>query len=94
MNRKAKILFLIVILVFFVGFIFSSWTLAFVNLPAEYHYSIIYYEGDMPKNLTLIVPIPYIEGRQIVKAKSLQRANVSIIETQYGRMLKVEAGKC
>ncbi len=90
MSRRAKIL-LFLLLVFFAGFIFSSMTLAFINLPAEYHYTFLYYEGDKPKNLTLILPIPYISGKPVIKVRSSPGVNVSVVETRYGEMLKVEA---
>ncbi len=90
MSRKAKIASFLIFLIFFVGFIFSSWTLAFINLPAGYHYTIIYYEGDVPKNLTLIIPIPYINGKPAIKEVESFPGNVSVIKTRYGEMLKVE----
>lgn len=33
----------------------------------------------------------YISGELVIKAKSSPNVNVSVIETQYGKMLKVEA---
>jgi len=93
MSRRSKLFYLSIFLIvlFFVGFIFSSMTLAFINLPAEYDYTIVYFEGDVPKNLTLIIPIPYINGKPVIKVKSSPGVNVSVIETRYGEMLKVKA---
>lgn len=88
MRRKVKIAFFLLFLIFFTGFIFSSMTLAFVNLPAEYWYEIISYEKEKPKNVTLILPIPYIDGKPVVEPSS--NPNVTIIDTSYGKMLKIE----
>lgn len=62
MSRKAKVVFILLFLIFFLGFIFSSMTLAFVNLPAEYRYEVTSYGKEKPGDVTLIVPIPYTGG--------------------------------
>lgn len=36
MSKRIKIIFSFLFLIFFIGFLFSGFTLAFVNLPAEY----------------------------------------------------------
>ncbi|WP_048086502.1 hypothetical protein [Ferroglobus placidus] len=65
---------------------FSSMTLSFVNLPTEYTYRIVYeVEEDLPKNVTLIIPIPYVEG-EVARIKA---SKVNYVETEYGKMVKV-----
>lgn len=91
MSKKAKVIFFLLFLILFVGFIFSAMTLAFVNLPSEHHYMFVYYEGDIPKNLTLIVPIPYIDGKPAIKTRFPSKLNVTTTETPYGKMLKIES---
>jgi len=57
-NRRFHVFTFLAVL-FLVGFIFSSWTLAFINLPAAYTYRVVYeVEGNLPQNLTLIIPVP------------------------------------
>lgn len=89
MSKRIKIIFSFLFLVFFIGFLFSGFTLAFVNLPAEYDYRIIYeIDGGIPQNITLILPVPYFEG-EVARLRSPPGVNVSYVETEYGEMLKV-----
>ncbi len=91
MSRRIKIILSIAFLIFFVGWIFSAMVLSFVNTPSGHQYMFVYYGGERPKNLTLIVPIPYINGEPAIETEPSPRLNVTIIETPYGKMLRIES---
>ncbi len=68
-------------LIFFIGFEFSDMTLAFINLPSEYSYYVASYDRELPKNVTMIVPICYVNG----EPAKIRYGNVTIVNTQYGK---------
>lgn len=76
-------------LIFFIDFEFSDMTLAFINLPSEYAYYVASYDRELPKNVTMIVPICYVNG----EPAKIRYGNVTIVNTQYGKMIRVEAGE-
>ncbi|AKG90986.1 hypothetical protein GAH_01732 [Geoglobus ahangari] len=91
MNRETKITIaaLLLVFIFFTGLAFSLFTLPFVNLPAEYDYRVIYeIDGELPQNITLILPVPYFEG-EVARLRPPPGVNVSYVEAEYGEMLKV-----
>jgi hypothetical protein len=88
--RRKNVILVIFFLIFFIGFEFSDMTLAFINLPSGYTYYVTSFDKKLPKNVTLIIPTCSLNG-DIAEIKPLREGNISLVDTQYGKMIKIEA---
>ncbi|WP_202319676.1 hypothetical protein [Archaeoglobus neptunius] len=81
----AVVIFLLLLLA--IGYWFSSsFFLQFLELKGEWHYE-IKAEGDV-RNLTLMIPMVEIKN-----ARATLNPNVSIVETEYGKMVRTRVSE-